>query len=117
MCFELCGPPIDGTAEDLADYDAWLESLESELPEPVQSESDELVQDEEDEDEVEVLTEHESYERYDDMLNECYPSVNICGYDYDAARAFKEVDPIAYQTEYSNWLDHELQEGSFTMAE
>jgi hypothetical protein len=95
MCFELCGP-------------------ESSDPE-VSSESDEMEDMEEDF--IEVLTDSESYARYDDTLNECYPTVNICGYDYAAARAFKEVDPIAYQTEYNNWLDSELREGSFTLAE
>lgn len=61
----------------------------------------------EDEEESNTLSECEALERFDDFLNEVYPSVSICGYDYDAARAFKEVDPIAYREEFNNWLDSE----------
>lgn len=42
---------------------------------------------------------------FDDMLNECYPTVNICGYDYDPAHALALVDPVAYRCARSDWED------------
>ncbi len=42
---------------------------------------------------------------YDEMLDECYGPVSICGYMYPASYAFKEVDPIAYQDGFNNWAD------------
>lgn len=42
---------------------------------------------------------------YDDMLNEVYGDVEICGYKYSAAYAFEEVDPIAYRCGLSDWKD------------
>lgn len=70
-----------------------------------------------DTDEVEALTERESFERFDDFLNEIHETVSICGYDYDPARALKMLDEVAYREEYNNWLDNELQEGSFSLVE
>ncbi len=91
MCWELCGPDFNDP-EDMADYDAWLASLDD---------------DSEDEEESKTISEHDALERFDDFLNEVHPSVNICGYDYDAARSLKEVVPIAYREEFNNWLDSE----------
>ena len=34
---------------------------------------------------------------YDDMLDECYGDIEICGLRYSASCALKEVDPIAYR--------------------
>jgi len=31
-----------------------------------------------------------------DMLDEIYGEVDICGFDYSAGRALKELDPIAF---------------------
>jgi hypothetical protein len=53
------------------------------------------------------MREWEAEEAYDDMLNECYPVVSLGGYDYDHARAFKSVDPIAYRCGMLDWLDSE----------
>lgn len=56
---------------------------------------------------MEKISEYDATERFDDFLNEMYEPIRLCGYDYDAARAFKEVDPIAYRQEFNNWLDSE----------
>lgn len=101
MCYELCGPPIDGTPEDMADYDMWLREEGPYAP------YDPFEENENEEDSVETISERESYERFDDFLNELYATVTVCGYDYDPARVLKEIDPVAYREEYNNWLDSE----------
>jgi len=59
MCYELCGPPIDGTPEDMADYDAWLNDEGPYAPEV------------EEEEESKTISERDALERFDDFLNEC----------------------------------------------
>ena len=53
------------------------------------------------------MNEYEATEAYNEMLNDCYPMVNICGYEYTPAYALKECDPIAYRCGFSDWLDAE----------
>lgn len=96
MCYELCGPPINGTAEDMADYDAWLSDEGPYAP---------LV--EEESEDSKTISKYDALERFDDFLNECWEVVTICGYDYDPAQALKNCDEVAYREEFNNWLDAE----------
>lgn len=45
---------------------------------------------------------------YEDMLDDCYGEVNICGYLHSASQAFKKVDLVAFELSYSDWLSFEL---------
>lgn len=113
MCFELCGPPLNGDPVEDAAYEAWLDSLDNDGDnqvgslgvgtEEVSSESDET----EDEEESNTIHEREALERFDEFLDEIHPTVTVCGYNYDPARALKELDPTAYREEFNNWLDSE----------
>jgi|SRR5687768_1919802 len=92
MCYELCGPPIDGTPEDMADYDAWLASLDD---------------DSEDEEESKTISEHDALERFDDFLNEIHEPVKCGILEWEMSRVLKEMDPTAYQCGFNDWLDSE----------
>ncbi len=46
---------------------------------------------------------HEIEEQYEEMLNECYDEVSICGYKYDAGHALKLVDEIAFNCGCNDW--------------
>lgn len=84
------------TGDDLANY------LMERFNRPI-----ETIQDDEDEGtltDMETITEYEAYQRYDDMLNECYPEVDICGYTYTPSHALKEVDPIAYRVGFNDFV-------------
>lgn len=96
MCYDLCGPPIDGTPEDMADYDMWLRDEGPYAPEK-----------EEEDTPATTITEHAALERFDDFLNDCWEMVHICGYDYDPAQALKQCDETAYREEFNNWLNSE----------
>ena len=39
----------------------------------------------------------EAEERHEDMLSEVYGVVSVCGFDYDAGRALRELDPVAFR--------------------
>jgi hypothetical protein len=43
-------------------------------------------------------------QRYRDMLNECYPVVSICGYEYDPAEALAQIDPVAYRCGFADYV-------------
>lgn len=69
------------------------------------------------EDSVEVISESESYERFDDFLDEIHGTVYLGDFVFSPSRVLKECDPIAYQESYNNWLDMNLQEGSFKLED
>ena len=55
---------------------------------------------------------HEEREKYDEdsfeeMLNEIYGEVEICGYSYSAGYALKELDPIAYRCDLADMQEYE----------
>lgn len=50
------------------------------------------------------VSERELHDKYDDMLDET--DSEICR-QYSASRILKEVDPIAYDVGFEDWLDSE----------
>ena len=44
---------------------------------------------------------------YEDMLNEAYGDVNICGLNYNAAYALETIDKTAYNEGFNNFIDGE----------
>jgi hypothetical protein len=57
-----------------------------------------------------VVSESEMESSYEDMLSEVYGVVSICGLDYDAADALKEVDPVAYRCGYADYVSEYFAE-------
>lgn len=55
---------------------------------------------------------HELEDIYEEQLNEIYEPVNICGYDYDAGRALRLIDEIAFGCGVSDWSSEEYEEVS-----
>jgi len=48
-------------------------------------------------------TEQELYGMYDEMLDDVYGMVDICGYSYDASTALERIDPTAYEVGFSDY--------------
>lgn len=44
-------------------------------------------------------------ETFDDVLDECYPEVEVCGYYYPVSEILKRVDPILYRVSRSDYTD------------
>jgi len=38
-----------------------------------------------------------------DMLNDCYPPVNLAGFEYSFGYALKELDPIRFEVWYNDY--------------
>lgn len=66
-------------------------------------------------------SEYDARKDYDDMLDDCYPGVDICGYKYSPSYALKAVDPIAYDCGFNDWLSsedlNEEDDGSYSREE
>lgn len=59
----------------------------------------------------EVLTEREVLEMYRDSLNDCYGTVSICGYEYEAGRALEDIDPVAFRCGFSDYWSMLIDDG------
>ena len=51
------------------------------------------------------ITETMDDEYYDNMLDDEYGEVDICGYSYASSYVFREIDPIAYNCSKSDYYD------------
>ena len=65
---------------------------------------------------AELIAEDIDEELYDEMLNDCYPEVEIMGMAYDPSVALYRLDPIAYRCGFDDYKDsiardieHELE--------
>jgi hypothetical protein len=54
---------------------------------------------------IEYIDESQAYELYNEMLDELYSPISIAGIKFDPSRVLKELDPIAYQCGFNDWLD------------
>jgi hypothetical protein len=57
---------------------------------------------------------HEIEDQYEDMLNECYGMIDICGMKYDAGRALKNIDETAFRCGCSDWSGEIYQEVTYS---
>ena len=53
---------------------------------------------------IERLRDNTSPDEFDDYLNDCYGTVNICGHEYNAAEALRNTDGRAYDEDFDDWL-------------
>ena len=51
-----------------------------------------------------IKTMEEAYERFDDMLDESGPVI-IAGIEFSPSAILKEMDPIAYDTNFNDYMD------------
>lgn len=51
------------------------------------------------------MPEHEALNQYDEMLDDCYGDIDICGLQYNASNALKRVDQVAYSCGFNDWCD------------
>ena len=56
-----------------------------------------------------IIENADGYDDFDDFLN-MESEVSILGYDFDPAEVLKELDPIAYDCEYSDYMDSQYSD-------
>lgn len=57
------------------------------------------------------LTDYDLESMYDDALGDAYGDAEIAGCTFSTGRALRELDPIAYQTGFCDWLDARISDG------
>ena len=53
-----------------------------------------------------VISEREAYERYDDMIDECYGDIKILDLAYAHSDVLKDFDAIAYRCGFNDYTSH-----------
>ena len=59
-----------------------------------------------------MISEEEGMSRYDDMLDECNPGLNVAGSTFYASTILKKCDPIAYRVGFSDYADSLAENGT-----
>ena len=62
-----------------------------------------LEEEEEEEETQDTISEQDAYEQYDQMLDDCWESAKVCGFEYAPSDALKKLDPIAYRCGFSDF--------------
>ena len=79
----------------------------NELQEAIASINAEIVVKKEEIEGLQYEVDHFEYSisesEYDDFLDGCYGDVNVCGFNYSASYALKELDPVAYRCSKSDY--------------
>ena len=50
---------------------------------------------------------HEAEALYNELIDECHAPIKIFGGEYLPSHVLKELDPIAYNCGFNDWLDAE----------
>lgn len=59
------------------------------------------------------VSDSDAHERFDAYLDEALEEVTVGSLTFDPSRALKELDPIAYRCEFSDWTSDELVESGY----
>lgn len=54
---------------------------------------------------------------FENDLTECYDMVSVCGYEYEAGRVLREMDPIAFRCGFNDWIDGRISDGELRSIE
>lgn len=72
---------------------------------------DTIVDNAEDAADIVVTEDDIDHDQYDTFLNDIYgDTLKVCGYEYDTAWVFREIDPTAYRCGASDWASDELEQ-------
>ena len=64
-----------------------------------------------------LRTEGELEDEFADQLDDCWEPVSVCGYEYGAGRALRQLDPVAFRCGFLDWLDAQQSDGELRSVE
>lgn len=64
-----------------------------------------------------LFTEDELQDEFEAYLGECWGTVSVCEYEYDAGYALRGLDPIAFRGAFLDWIDAQQQDGELRSIE
>ena len=53
---------------------------------------------------------HELEDMYEELLNDCYEGVSVCGFEYEQGTLLRGADPIAFRCGVLEWEGNEFKE-------
>nr|DAY09053.1 MAG TPA: hypothetical protein [Caudoviricetes sp.] len=65
----------------------------------------------------ELFSRGELADAFENDLTGCYDMVSVCGYEYEAGRALRELDPTAFRCGFLDWLSGRVQDGELRSIE
>ena len=54
---------------------------------------------------MKYISEHVAEALYNELIDECHPTIKIFGVEYLPSQALKKLDPIAFVCGFNDWLD------------
>lgn len=66
---------------------------------------------------ADYVVDHASDDYFDNLLDECYGEISICGYSYPASLALYRIDETAYRCGRCDWADAEAEELTYELEE
>lgn len=67
--------------------------------------------------EGELFTEGELEDRFAEALDDCWEPVSVCGFVFDAGRALRKLDPIAFRESFLAWINAQQSDGELRSVE
>ena len=67
--------------------------------------------------EGELFTGGELEDAFFEQLDDCWEPVSVCGYSFDAGRALRDLDPIAFRESFLAWIDAQQRDGELRSVE
>ena len=67
--------------------------------------------------EGELFAESELEDRFAEELDDCCEPVEVCGFMFDAGRALRDLDPIAFRESFLAWIDAQQRDGELRSVE
>lgn len=64
-----------------------------------------------------LRSENELEDEFSEQLDDCWEPVSVCGYEYCAGRALRELDPIAFRESFLDWIDAQQKDGELRSIE
>jgi len=64
-----------------------------------------------------VIPQYTGEEMYRQMLDDCYPKVNACGYEYYPSTAIEALDPIVYRASMLDYYDRIYKDDQIAVEE
>lgn len=65
----------------------------------------------------ELFSESELEDRFAEGLDDCCELVSVCGFMFDAGRALRKLDPIAFRESFLDWIDMQQRDGELRSIE
>lgn len=67
--------------------------------------------------EGELFTASELEDAFSDGLDDCWEPVSVCGFLFDAGRALRKLDAIAFRESFLAWIDARQSDGELRSIE